>query len=1041
MTISILEQSAYFQEKAQSLLSKTAIVGSLAALSLISVPAAFAADGLLFVDEDTQLSEVQESFGGVVAVGAPGGATLTIENGSIVDAEVIGAGFTGEPDFGIPAGDQGAIVVTGEETEASATGIYLGVGGEGTLSVLNGGTVSAELVVLGTLDGGSGTINVEGENSLLQTLETYIGEETGTSGQVSVSDGGTLFSGLLSVGSDGGDGSFSISNGGQAATITGIVGEGNGSTGVVTISGEGSSWDLVSVSDAEEIAGIPQGTLFPGGFDGDPGILIVGMFEGATGTVNITDGGSVSSIKGFVGGHASYASGEGGTGVVNVSGENSRWDNSNVLVVGTSGNGSLNIKDGGTVTALASAIGDEEGATGAVSVTGDGANLTISDEFVVGYNGQGSLTVNKGGTVTASYAVIGGNKNSSGSVSVSGTETSLLASDYLLVGYEGQGSLTISDGAVVSVQDGEGTVYLADMEDSTGTINIGAAKGEEAVAAGYLEAAAVQFGEGEGLLVFNHTNEDYLFDTSLTGLNVAFEFISGETILGGDNSDVEASVEAGSTLSVNGTLGDIEVLEDGILGGSGTVKSIDVQSGGRVAPGNSIGTLTVTGNTGFSDNTFYDVEIDEAGNSDKLDVTGAVTIANNVEVNVTPEDGNTGSIDYIDGSQYTIIEAAGGVIGTFSSVVDNLYFFDTSLSYDANSVYLDLARNSLTFVNAAQTSNQRAVGGSLNGIGAGPLNAAVLGLSSGEIGDAYDQLSGDIYASVNNILLEDSRFLRSAVLEESNTGGRLFWGKAYGAWGSWDSDGNAAGVDRNAGGLIVGIDTHLTETLSAGLTAGYGHTSIDDDSVSSASVDSYHIGVYGAGSFGDASLKAGLTYSYNQIDSERDVRFGSLSEDLSANYNAGTFQVFTEAGYDLDTSFATLTPFAGLAYVNVNSDGFSESGGDAVLAVNSASDGTAITNLGLRINKAFDLSGANVAVSGSIAWQRIYGNSFTSDNAFTGGNSFSVSGVPTNQDSAVMNAGVSMMFSENTQISLSYDALLSSDVQDQSVKAVLKAQF
>ncbi|WP_375143306.1 autotransporter domain-containing protein [Pelagibacterium sp. H642] len=40
-------------------------------------------------------------------------------------------------------------------------------------------------------------------------------------------------------------------------------------------------------------------------------------------------------------------------------------------------------------------------------------------------------------------------------------------------------------------------------------------------------------------------------------------------------------------------------------------------------------------------------------------------------------------------------------------------------------------------------------------------------------------------------------------------GGPVFWTQGFGSWSLTDGDGNAAGIDRSTGGLLVGADSLL----------------------------------------------------------------------------------------------------------------------------------------------------------------------------------------------------------------------------------------
>ena len=140
----------------------------------------------------------------------------------------------------------------------------------------------------------------------------------------------------------------------------------------------------------------------------------------------------------------------------------------------------------------------------------------------------------------------------------------------------------------------------------------------------------------------------------------------------------------------------------GTLGGNGTVGNTAI-NGGTLAPGNSIGLLTVNGNLSFTAASSYMVEISPT-NADRVNVTGTATLGG-ATVNASFAAGT-----YV-AKQYTILNATGGIGGsTFGSVVNtNLPSgFKSSLSYDANNAYLNLALNFIAPPGGALNVNQSA---------------------------------------------------------------------------------------------------------------------------------------------------------------------------------------------------------------------------------------------------------------------------------------------------------------------------------------------
>src|SRR4029077_10128534 len=125
------------------------------------------------------------------------------------------------------------------------------------------------------------------------------------------------------------------------------------------------------------------------------------------------------------------------------------------------------------------------------------------------------------------------------------------------------------------------------------------------------------------------------------------------------------------------------------LGGNGTVGNTQINAGGIFAPGSGVpaSSMTVSGNLAFASGALYLVQLNPTTAS-FTNVSGTATLG-----------GATVNANYANGSyvskQYTIVNATGGVSGTFGSVVNNNLpaTFKSSLSYDATHAFLDLTLN------------------------------------------------------------------------------------------------------------------------------------------------------------------------------------------------------------------------------------------------------------------------------------------------------------------------------------------------------------
>ena len=177
-------------------------------------------------------------------------------------------------------------------------------------------------------------------------------------------------------------------------------------------------------------------------------------------------------------------------------------------------------------------------------------------------------------------------------------------------------------------------------------------------------------------------------------------------------------------------------------------------------------------------------------------------------------------------------------------------------------------------------------------------------------------------------------------------------------------------------------------------------------------------------------------------------REGFAGQDArSPDYSAGTAQAFGDLGYRIDAGHTAVgalafEPFANLAYVNLWTGGFSETGAAALTGRSGATDVT-FSTLGLRDSTNFSLNGMAATARGSLGWRHAYGDvTPASLLAFAGGgSSFSVQGVAIATDSAVVDAGFDVVVARNVSVGLAYVGQAASHAQDHDFKANLNWKF
>ncbi|NQW47031.1 MAG: autotransporter domain-containing protein, partial [Planctomycetes bacterium] len=719
---------------------------------------------------------------------------------------------------------------------------------------------------------------------------------------------------------------------------------------------------------------------------------------------------------------------------------------------------------------------------------------------------------------------IGASTGATGTATVSGSGSSWTNSGSLQVGTTGTGTLTIAADGAVTVGGGTGTLTIATNTGSVGTLNIGADALAVAAAPGTLSASSVAFGAGTGTLVFNHTDTNYTFDPTITG-NGTIEAVAGTTILSGDlsgftgttnlsggileytyggSSTITAAmtgagaldlssggtttitsnsaaftgtttVNNGSTLSLGGTLGGtLNVNTGGTLKGTGTAEDVTANAGSVIAPGNSIGTLTMV-NLIANPGSTYEVEIETDGTSDLIHATGTATL-NGGAVELIPYSGR-----YHPDIVYTIVTADGGVAGTYDDVTlsQPSLFITPTLSYDATNVYATTTRNGTSFASVADTANQKATAAALDPLGVSNLAyEAVVNIGDAASAQAaFDQLSGEIYAGLQNALIGEQHSIgtmlfdrldrlgeRTASIEPFKVayagddlrgmfpkGRRMsVWAQGFGSWGNVDGNGNSASVDSNSGGVMLGAEGDLNDAWQGGGAIGYGVTTANSSArASKASSKNYHAALY-AGTYPEEDepvLRLGANATWHALQSARDIEVNGFSDRTTGDYNAYTAQAFVDVSQPVSMdSNSTLAPFGSLSYIHQSTKGFTEHGGDASLNVDGTDSDFVSSTFGLRGSRRFEFDKGDTkhaTLNASLGWKHTLGDVTPESSArfASGSDSFTVEGAALANDAIVYDTSFTVEASHSLSFGVTYSGQLAADAISQSLRGQIKYSF
>ncbi|HBC7418869.1 autotransporter domain-containing protein [Serratia marcescens] len=983
---------------------------------LMLAPADIArADDAIF-DGESKITE-SLAYTGDVYVGRNQSGNLLIENGKISAYNInIGRMFNGQI-------HESVVTVRGPNAELNAVndqfvlrgGLNLG---RGTLRVEDGALASAKEIVVGTTRGYDSHLIATGAGSRVTSNFLSVGTDLGARSTLAIEDGAVLNTAFdARIGNGSGPG--------ETDTLSPKA----------TVMGANSQWN-------------------------------VGRALTLYGDLDVLNGGAVNVGNIQVAG----VSGARKTAELTIAGNGSRFTSGSSVNVGDYGNGVLAVMDGGTFSAGGNDV--------VLGKTGSGSN-------------RGALIIGSRGNMDTGTGLTEPTLGAAGAAGTIDAQTAIALRGGLFRSYV---YFNHTDGNYVfsNKMSGEGEVintagHTTLNGDLTGLQANVTARGGKLIIASDI----------------NTQKEDDIFEiqtlSAENGGTLILNATAGTDVNNGLGYSSAASIKAGGTLGGNGTLGQTEIL-----------------SGGHISPGDgNIGTLTLKRYLNFIGESFYDVDIAGDGRSDQLLVAGKTTISDQAKVQVTALDPQT---SYKTGQSYRILTSDGGIDGQFASAVSKSAFLDVALNHSANAVDLTIAQKDTggenpggenpggenpggenpggenpggenpggenpggenpggenpgsgkpgIFQTVAESGNQWNTAGALSTLAqSGPslaLYNSLLLLSAPEAREAFNQLSGEVYPSMQSNLIAGStqlfnvlnqRMLRlfdndslpvpplaMSLVQPAQAQNSGVWGQTFSSWGKNSGNGNVGKLDGNTTGFLLGADRKLADhNVRIGGYFGYSRGDYDVDSRrSKADTDNYHLGLYAAGQQDAFSLRGALGYTWHKIEGKRNVDFSGFSDRLKSDYDANSLLAFTEAGYRFGQPEMNVEPFINLSYIRLHTDSFQESGGAAALSVRNETMNTFYSTLGVR--GVTELP-KNVSLYGSLGWQHAYGDKNTSSRmAFAGSDAFVTQGQAVDDNVMVGDIGVSVKLSHAATLDVGYQGQFGADTRVNSVNANLRWSF
>ncbi len=678
-------------------------------------------------------------------------------------------------------------------------------------------------------------------------------------------------------------------------------------------------------------------------------------------------------------------------------------------IAGDKGNGTLVVSNGGTLNTGPVTIANQSGSTGNVVVTGNGSTINNSGDITVANEGIGTLGVDNGGTLNTTGVTIGNQPLSNGIVAVDGKGSTINNSGDTTVGF-GQAagaSLNVTNGGVVNSKD----TTIGALPDSFGSVVI----------------------DGQG----SQLNNSGTLDDSSGDLHVS-------------NGGV-VTADEGTTVGLFGT-----------LTGNGTVTTPTLVNNGIVTPGTPTGapaTLTINGTYQQTSTGLLNIAVGgtQPLQASSLNVTGTAKLDGALGIV------STNNFQPVAGDCFQILMAK-AVNGQFAQVFDTTRSAGLSRAqiYTPSNVTIAYLRAvgvpaSLNFVSATDLPTYTTANGQQCPILISVFDPNLeqytslfeVGITSANtqrfnIGARFDDIRAGSRGFVSNVTPAPPPSGKEVVEGKGEVSGKEakqtvppslqptpenrwgVWVTGFGDFVDVGDDNFVRGYDFTTGGVTVGLDYRILNNLVVGLFGSYSQTWVDQKPSGSSNIDTglggLYLGYFNGGFYGDVGAYGG----YYSFDSTRQGLLGNATGSSDGN----EWSVFADTGYDFHFGHFTVGPTASVQYTNVYLNGFTETGSAAPARIFDDSEESLRSDVGLRASYDFAAGRITVRPFVRAAWEHEYkytGLPITASLVDFNEPAVTSFGPHLGHDSALINAGVSVQWTERVSTYVSYDGQVGRD--------------
>ncbi len=697
----------------------------------------------------------------------------------------------------------------------------------------------------------------------------------------------------------------------------------------------------------------------------------------------------------------------------------------------------VNLSAGGTFSlaatkSVAGNIDNTSGSdgSGTLSIGAIGGNLTVVSGTIGATNSLAQITVNTtGGEAAFGSTVEAANFNATGTGTTAfnggATLTNLTASGDVT---SGSATLDINGTLAMNGSDlivGTGGATLSGTSITADNITLSA--GKDITFDGTAVQSVTGLIDGGGAVNIDN-NQTVTFQNALgSGSQLGMITIGSSRVAKFNSTVSAASLELSGEIQVENTItlaGDLNLNTATLTVGSGFTAGDTIFVVNDVVTTGTT-TLDVSTDLGVGTYKLFDSTIDATADIANIDAGSSILLSRELVANGT-------DVDLVVANR--TVESIQSELGVTASEANILLIASDAIATGNDT----LLANLISAVNTGGATATKAV----KSLSIQRENMDAIVNIGTNLGVQVFRITSDRLSAVRSNATASANVLADSSMEKPAAKNSA-WIKAFGSLADQQSTSSNESYDADTAGATFGYDFKLSDYSRLGASFTYAYSDIQGGGAGEASsqIDSYQANLYGDYSKDQYFIEGSLGFAFNTVDTSRTIDFLGTDTIASADYNSQQIMANLQGGVELKYGSAVVTPTAGLSYIHLMTDTYTETGaGGLNQRVDIKNMNMLLGSVGAKIHTQIKTNGGYLIpeLRGGISYNFI-GDSSVATAQFTGGGSaFTVEGQDPERLGANIGFGINYDLGDWI-VGASYDADIKRNYLAHA--AVLKARY